>query len=381
MESDAYKLGHLDAAIEFGLTKEAWGKAVLPVLSSLAGAALAPEGEGAQGALLGGLGALGLQSAVFGHGKSAPAHVPAAVRAPSAPPATAAPSAPAGRTMQDVGHAAFAQGKEQLHRWLNAPLTKTPAPAPTAHSAAPSLPASPSISTPGGKSWADTRQARQDLQERVLKMHRREYIPQRDPVAALKSPTAVDGVQPSPPPGQDPQVMAGMRREFAKKGSLEQLKLSIDVGGSIGIPGMGGLGVSLKDQQERLPGMSRWVPRGAVERGFEYLDKGFDPESVMDTEAERGSLIHPATGAGLAAMGAAKFAPKSGPGGMLLASLGGAGLGTLYHRATNSQRREDGREAFEGAERERSKFPIRRHPTQTANEASPLAVSRGSGDA
>jgi hypothetical protein len=118
--------------------------------------------------------------------------------------------------------------------------------------------------------------------------------------------------------------MAGMRREFAKKGSLEQLKLSIDIGGSIGIPGMGGLGVSLKDQQERLPGMSRWVPRGAVERGFEYLDKGFDPESVMDTEAERGSLIHPATGAGLAAMGAAKFAPKSG--GWHVARVSRAGL-------------------------------------------------------
>lgn len=351
MEADAYKLGHLDAALEYGLTKEAWGKAVLPILSSLAGAAMAPEGEGAQGALLGGLGALGLQSAVLGRGKPAPVHAPMATPAPS-------PVA-GGHSIQDVGNAALAQGKEQLHRWLNAPLTKTT----TAPS--PSLPAQPSVPTPGGKSWAQTRQVRQDLEDRVAKMRRREYVPQRA----------------QHPPGQDPEVMAGMQREFSKKSSLEQFKVAIDFGGSIGIPGMGGLGVSLKDQQERLPGMSKWVPRGAVERGFEYLDRGFDPESVMDAEADRGSLIHPATGAALAAMGAAKFAPKSGLGGSMLAALGGAGLGTLYHRATNDQRRDEGREAFEGAQRERSKFPIRRHATQTANEASPLAVSRGSGDA
>jgi len=166
-----------------------------------------------------------------------------------------------------------------------------------------------------------------------------------------------------------------------KKGSLDRFKLAIDFGGSIGIPGMGGLGISVKDQQERLPGMSKWVPRGTMERGFEYLDQGFDPESVMDAEAERGSLLHPAIGAALAAAGAAKFAPKSGLGGALLAGLGGAGLGSVYHNATEGRRREEGRQAYVGAENERSRFPIRRHTTQTANEASPLAVSRGHGDA
>jgi hypothetical protein len=168
---------------------------------------------------------------------------------------------------------------------------------------------------------------------------------------------------------------------ISKAATLEQFKLALDVGGSIPIPGMGGLGVSFKDQRERLPGMSRWVPRGAVERGFDYADEGFDPETVMDLEADRGSLVHPASGAALAMAAAAKFAPKSGVGGALVSGLLGAGGGSLYHRATADGRRREGLEALEGAQRERYKFPIRRHPSQTANEASPLAVSRGHGDA
>lgn len=297
--------------------------------------------------------------------------------------------------MQDIGRAAFEQGKGQLKQWLNSPVGAAPAaPMVPAASAAPQLPASTTPVTPGGKSWTQTRQARQDLTDRAAKMKRREYFPKVDPQGEpakihkyreefLRPPAPAPTATPANPGEMDPESMAAFRREmgWTKRSSLDRFKLSIDIGGSIGVPGMGGLGVSIKDQQERLPGMSKWVPRGAVERGFEYLDQGFDPESVMDTEAERGSLLHPATGAALAAMGAARFAPKSGLGGALLAGLGGAGLGTLYHRATNDQRREEGREAYEGAQREREKFPIRRHQTQTANEASPLAVSRGHGDA
>lgn len=381
MEQDAYKLGSLDAVLELGLTKEAWGKAVMPILGSLAGAALAPEGERAQGAMLGGLGALGLQSAAFGPGKAAP--VVAATHTPS--------PAPSGHSMQDVGHAVFEQGKGQLKQWLNAPAGGAKPVLPAAPAAPQLPPPAGGVPTPGGKSWAQTRQAKQDLEERVQKMKRREYLPKADPQGEpakihkyreefLRQPAPAASAAPGM---MDPATMEAFRREMGltKKSSLNQFKLAIDLGGSIGIPGMGGLGVTLKDQQERLPGMSKWVPRGAVERGFEYLDQGFDPESVMDTEAERGSLLHPATGAALAAMGAAKFAPKSGVGGALLAGLGGAGLGSLYHRATNEQRRGEGLEAYEGARREREKFPIRRHATQTANEASPLAVSRGHGDA
>jgi hypothetical protein len=129
--------------------------------------------------------------------------------------------------------------------------------------------------------------------------------------------------------------------------------------------------------------MSRWVPRSTVERGFDYADAGFDPEAVMDTEAARGELLSPTIGAALAAAAAAKFSPKSGVGGKLLAGIGGAGLGSLYHKATEGSRRREGLEALQGAEleRERYQFPIRHHPTQTANEASPLAVSRGRVDA
>jgi hypothetical protein len=376
MESDAYKLGSLDAALELGLTKESGlGHVIMPALGAAAGYALAPEGEEGKGALMGGLGAYGLQSAIGGKGK-------APVPAPAAPVAKP-------HSMEDVGAAILAQGKERAMQWLNAPPTPKAGAQVKAVPAgvAPPTPVQPKL-PPGVqkiKDIGDQRERQQGLQAQAAKLKRREYLPTQDP-KVIKQPS-VGGAPPvAAPLGMDPEVMAGMRQHFAeqggyKKSSLEQFKLAVDIGGSIGVPGMGGLGISMKDQKERLPGMSRWVPHAAIERGFEYADSGFDPEAVMDAEGERGSLLHPALGAALAAAGAAKFAPKSGVGGALLAGLGGAGLGSAYHHLTGENRRQEGLEAFEGAQRERAEFPIRRHKTQTANEASPLTISRGHGDA
>ena len=166
-----------------------------------------------------------------------------------------------------------------------------------------------------------------------------------------------------------------------KKSSLDDFKIAVDVSGGFGIPGVAGVSMGIKDQRERLPGMSRWVPRSTVERGFDYADEGIDPEAVADLEAERGTIAHPLLGAALAAAGAHKFLPQSGVLGPLLGGLVGGGLGTLYNQATKGRRIEEGLEAHSGAQRERERFPIRRHPIQTANESTPLAVSRGSGDA
>jgi hypothetical protein len=234
MESSAYTLGSLDALLAFNGTKEAWAKALMPVLSAATGALLAPEGETLQGATLGGLGALGAQSA----------------------------------------------------------------------------------------------------------MH------------------------------------AGAR----KFKNIFTAKHSADISMGIGIPGTGG-SLGVKDQRERLPGMSRWVPRSTIERGFNYANAELDPQAVAELEANRGSISHPLLGAALAAAGARMSLPQSGVLGPVLAGLAGAGAGTLYHQATRGRRIEEGLEALQGAQREREKFPIRRHATQTANESTPLAVARGSGDA
>ena len=282
MEADAYKLGHLDAVLALGLTKEAYNKALLPLVGALGGAVLAPDGERAQGAALGGLGAFGLQSAVSGHGQ----HIPAAAAAPASVAATSKIS------LNDIFEHSKAEAGDRVTNWLNAVAPPRP-----------------------------------------------------------------------------------------KLAGLEAHKIALDVGGSVPLPGLGGFGVSFKDQRERLPGMSRWVPRGTLERGFDYADEGFDPEAVMDLEANRGSLAHPLAGAAIGALGALKLAPKSGLGGVLLGGLGGAGLGQLYHSQTKDTRAREGLEALEGAKKERYQFPIRRHAVQTANEPTPMAVSRGHGDA
>lgn len=291
MEADAYKLGNLDATIDFGVPKEAFVKAILPAMGAAAGALMAPEGEGMQGAALGGLGALGLQSAAF----------------------------------------AGARG-------LKGAFTPKP---------------NPHAATPGGSQMMATAK----VPEHLADLHKWN-----------KQENAYAGAQNL------------IRRETASTDAeLAKLKMAVDVSGSFGIPGLG-VGFGIKDQRERLPGMSRWVPRSTVERGFDHADSGTSPEDVAAQESERGTIAHPLLGAALAAAGARKLMPNSGALGPLLAGLGGAGLGTLYNQVTKDRRVEEGLEAHSGAVRERSKFPINKHPTQTANESTPLAVSRGTGE-
>lgn len=281
MEADAYKLGNLDAAIDFGVTKESWVKAVLPAMGAAAGALMAPEGEGMQGAALGGLGMLGAQSAAFAGARGLKGALTPKPGVPKAPPLSPA--------MTD------------LHKWVG--------------------------------------------QEK-----------------------AYAGAQNM------------IRRETATNdAALAGLKMSVDLSGGFGIPGVGA-SFGVKDQRERLPGMSRWVPRSAMERGFDYADQGKAPEEVAALEADEGSVAQPLIGAALAAAGARKMMPKSGVTGPLLSGLLGAGAGTLYHQMTKGRRVEEGLEALGGAQRERNKFPISKHPSQTANESTPLAVSRGTGE-
>lgn len=291
MEADAYKLGNLDAVLHYGVRKEAFVKAILPALGAATGALMAPEGEGLQGAALGGLGALGMQSAAL----------------------------------------AGARG-------LKGAFTPKP---------------NPHAATPGGSQMASTAK----LPEHLADLHKWN-----------KQEKAYAGAQNL------------IRRETASADAeLAKLKMAVDISGGFGIPGAG-VSFGVKDQRERLPGMSRWVPRSTVERGFDHADAGTPPEEVAAQEAERGTIAHPLIGAALAAALTRKMLPNSGVIGPLLTSLGGAGLGTLYNQVTKDRRVEEGLEAHSGALRERSKFPINKHPTQTANESTPLAVSRGTGE-
>ena len=298
MQADAYKLGYLDAALDFGLSKEAYVKAIAPVAAGILGGIAAPEGETMQGVALGAGGALALQSV-------------------------------AGAGMKRLAG------------------PKTPA--------APVAPAPP----PGGTT----------------------VLPKGGPVPMGAIPQKIHEI--AHDYSVDPQELHARRLQQVSErvASLEEFKIAVDVSAGVSLPVLGGASLGFKDQRERLPGMSRWVPRSTVERGFDYADEGLDSEAVSDIEGDRGSITHPLLGAALAAAGARKFMPQSGALGPLLAGLGGAGLGTLYNKATKDRRIEEGLEAHSGAQREREKFPIRRHPTQTANESTPLAVSRGNGDA
>jgi hypothetical protein len=337
MESEAYKLGTLDAALELGITKEAWAKAVLPALGAATGAMLAPEGERAQGAVLGGLGALGTQAAVG------------------------------------------AGARKLVNLGSRAKTFLTPKP-------------NPHAPTPGGKQMAQTANLPEHLAD-LTHWNRQERMFDRTQ-DMLKRETAQNNAELSrlnpakPAPTISPQTIAESKRlgtdpalvtammNAPKQASLAQFKLSADISMGMGIPGTP-VSIGLKDQRERLPGMGYWVPRSTLERGFQYVDQGVDPETITALEAEKGTLLDPAVGAALGTVGALKFIPKSGIVGPLLAGLTGAGLGASYNRLTRDRRIAEGIEALRGAQYERERFPVRQIAHPSANESTPLVVSGG----
>jgi len=353
MEDNAYNLGNIDAALAYGLSKEAWlAPALSMAVPAIMGGIAAPEGETEQGVALGALGGLAGYSAL-----RAGAHALGA-KTRVTPPVGGAPGS----------------------------KTVLPSGAPVPNAAIPQHIHEAAIEHSVNPQELYARRMQQ-LQERQAQPVPK---PSRATVAASKhfgtdpamvtemmnAPGPMKGATPlkAPPAASEKPATKGRK----KAAGLGDFKIAVDVSTSVGVPGMS---MGFKDQRERLPGMSRWVPRSTVERGFDYADDGIDPEAVADLEAERGSLSHPLLGAALAAAGARKFMPNSGLMGPLLAGLGGAGLGALHHQATKGRRIEEGTEAHQGALRERERFPIQRHAIQTANESTPLAVSRGHGDA
>ena len=365
MEANAYTLGTLDAGINYGLAKEAWAKAIMPLAGAAMGAALAPEGEGTQGAVLGGLGALGMQSAALAGARG--------VKNAFTPKPVAPVARPAG-----VDPAALAAKQQEINAFRS--RAAMPPSKPTVMAS--TIPAiTPETKYTSQQTGADPAMVTAMHASGPPGTQMQHIAPPPNPISAVPSAqppmgTADNQAIPAQP---IPQGKKKKGKQQIRVASLDEFKIGIDLG--LSIPVAGGIGLGVKDQRERLPGMGRWVPRSAIERGFNYADDDASPEDVAESEASRGVIGHPLLGAALAAAGARKFLPNSGLMGPLLSGVAGLGLGAAYHHATKDRRVEEGMEAYQGASRERERFPVQRHPSQTANESTPLAVSRGDGNA
>lgn len=155
-----------------------------------------------------------------------------------------------------------------------------------------------------------------------------------------------------------------MRRpRYVKRASVVGFDKVADVGMTAGIPG---LAVNLSGKDERLPGMSRWVPRATLQRAFEGVEQGYDPQALMEQAADRGSLAHPAVAAAISAALAHKLSPNAHWGLPALAAAAGGGAGALYNQMTAPKRVEDMRQAIRGVMQEQAH--------NTAQEAMPRVM-------
>ena len=193
------------------------------------------------------------------------------------------------------------------------------------------------------------------------------------------SPKVAPHVDTTPSPGVPviPSIPSGDANKIGaqKAAAMYNLKLA-DVSIGIGVPGTP-LSFGTRGDAQRLPGMSRWVPTGTLERAFTGLDAEADPDALARQEGRRGLLTHPAAGAAAAAALAHFGVPVLGGMRKSRAAALGAASGLLYNRISASDREKDMREALKGVQRERSNSAITGQHKNTANESRPLIMSRG----
>lgn len=389
MQSPAYITGQLEAAESYGLEKEAWARAVMPLAGAAAGALLAPEGERMQGAALGLAAGTGLQAAGQWAGSK--------MRGAGAKPAAATPAAQAAPgptkhvaqlTQQEVGQMPWrAQQAYDMHMVDRDFAQKARALAPAdAQLAQLQIPQKPSQSFSNAPAQAPQQQAAPAK------------APVRTPAWQQQASHGLEGMAAGiPGHGGEPEVTTsyvppknpraaglenmaqGYGMPFNKESALRRFKLGFDFGIGVNLPGTP-LSVSMKEQRERLPGMDRWVPREDIERGFAYDDAGTSLDEIADEAARRGGVLHPAVGAALAAAGMKALRPTAGVVGPLAAGLLGAGLGAGYHQMTTDDRIDNALQGLQAARRTKQDeggFPIRKHAIQTANESKPVVISGG----
>lgn len=363
MQTEAHAIGQLDALQQFGFQKEALLNTLKAVanprlLGTIAGAGLgaaaADEGEGMQGALIGAAGGYGLGAgaAHVGNavasgaktvGNAVAPHFNAGVDAAKNLVGMGAKTSPVQQLVNQESGFTAAQNvsrknwQQDVGQHLDAELAKARAsgagPMPTHQMSLPGMPAPVPVQQP---------------------------LPLGMPA---RPPTGAAPVQGTLPLGNEQLGLFGKHA---------------DVGFGVGIPKTP-FSLSLGRKEERLPGMTKWVPRDVIERAYENTDAGYDPQAVMDAEAAHGELLNPAIGAGVGAA-AAKFGlPRGGALGTALGALAGAGGASLVHKLTEGRRRGNAAQALRGIATERD-FPLRSQEATTANESSPMAVSRGGDD-
>lgn len=154
-----------------------------------------------------------------------------------------------------------------------------------------------------------------------------------------------------------------------KQSSFEQFKLAVNTGYGFN---RNGPSISIMDDPaERLPGMSRWVPRNVIEDVYKQLDMGTDPE---DVHAEHRPGVA-AVGGGL--LGGAAGLMAAGPAGGLMGAGVGAAGGLGLHMLGRKGREADTREALKGVLAERSNRQAQ--PKESARESMPLTVGTNIG--
>lgn len=399
MNSPAYLTGLDAAAGAYGLEKDAYAKAILPLAGAAMGALAADEGERMQGAAAGlatGLGAqyLGgkaVDAAKYVGGKA----LGAGQQAVSAIKSRMSPQAPQSRHVDSLSQAEIGKlpwqaqqaidlravdkkfeqkAKDRAH--LDAQLAQLQfpqAPSQTFSNAPAQAQPAPAAAKPApAKPWQ--RQGSYGLEGAVSGIGLPGQ-PQPQPTAYAAPPAAQPAASLGHGQGMGMGGMGGVSfgSPFDKESSLKRFKLAFDFSLGLNVPGTP-LSVNLKDQKDRLEGMTRWVPREDIERGYKYVEEGTPLEDIADEATRRGGVMHPLLGAALSAAAAKKIAPGSGVAGPLLAGVLGAGAGGLYHKLTEGSRIEDALQGYEGA---KSTFPIRRHGVQTANESTPMVMAGG----
>lgn len=406
MESPAYLTGQSDAFDVYGLEKQAlanapapapisYGRAIIPLATAAMGAMAADQGEGLQGALGGLAAGTAAQYAgekAFGAAKNLGGKAVDAVRN------RVGPKPPQTRHVDTLGHADIREMPWQLQHAIDmrnvdkafearakqqAPLDAELARHLAAQKAQPqasNAPAQPQQAPPAAakpaavKPWQ--RQGSYGLEGAVSGMG----LPGQPQAQQAAYVAAPPGAKPVASVGHGEGMgMGGMGggvsfgSPFDKESSLRRFKLAFDFSLGLNVPGTP-LSVNLKDQKDRLEGMTKWVPREDIERGYKYIEEGAAPEDIVEEASRRGGVSHPLLGAALAALAAKKLAPGSGMAGPALAGVLGAGGGSLYNKLTEGSRIEDALQGYEGAKRT---FPIRRHGVQTANESTPMVMAGG----
>jgi len=148
-------------------------------------------------------------------------------------------------------------------------------------------------------------------------------------------------------------------------------------------------------REERLPGMRRWVDRNTIQKAYEGLADGKDPDQLIQEEADSGSILYPLLGAAAGGIGGYNLAGKlpadwgaSPLTSAVVGTLTGGAAGAAYQHFTRDNRARDMHEALLGANRDiqysprhtdASALPGNRNDESSAAAVPPRVLSTAAG--